>query len=256
MKNFPLALQLVRRDIAGRYRGSILGMAWSFINPVLMLSVYTFVFGMVFRARWGMTGNRLDFAMTLFSGLIVFNLFSECLTRAPHLILSNVNYVKKVVFPLEILPWVSLGSALFHAGISLFVLFAFMIFSGHHVFWTFFLIPLILLPMLPMILGFSWLLASVGVFVRDVGQFVGMAMTVLLFMSPVFYPASALPASVRPYLFLNPLTFVIEQTRGALFDGMAPDWKSYLVYFLASLALSWAGYFWFRKTRHGFADVL
>lgn len=252
-----LTRQMVKREVLGRYRGSFLGLLWSFVNPVLLLAVYTFVFGIVFQARWGQgTGDRLEFAIVLFAGLIVFNLFSECLTRAPGLVLSNVNYVKKVIFPLEILPWVSLGSALFHAMVSLGVLLAFLLFTGHGIAWTVCLLPIVLAPFLLLIMGLSWLLASVGVFVRDVGQVVGMAMTVLLFMSPIFYPAAALPEAVRGWLFLNPLTFIIEQSRDVLIWGRTPDWAGLALYAAISLALAWAGLFWFQKTRKGFADVL
>lgn len=252
-----LVLQMVRREIVGRYRGSFLGLLWSFVNPVLMLAVYTFVFSIVFQARWGKgDGDKYEFALVLFAGLIVFNLFSECISRAPGLILANVNYVKKVIFPLEILPWVALGSALFHAGISLAVLLAFLGTIGSAVHWTVLLLPVVVLPLLLLIMGLSWLLASVGVFIRDVGQFINMAMTVLLFMSPIFYPASALPESVRGYLFLNPLTFIIEQARGVVIWGDLPDWGGLAVYSVIAMMVAWAGAFWFAKTRKGFADVL
>lgn len=256
-QNRALVTQMVRREIIGRYRGSFLGLLWSFVNPVLMLAVYTFVFSIVFHARWGGgSGDKFEFALVLFAGLIVFNLFSECISRAPGLILANVNYVKKVIFPLEILPWVALGSALFHAAISLGVLLFFLAVAYPVVSWTILLFPLVLLPLLPLIMGLSWLFASIGVFVRDVGQFVGMAMTVLMFMSPIFYPASALPESVRGYLFLNPLTFIIEQIRDVLIWGKLPDWTGLAIYAGCSMAVAWAGLWWFEKTRKGFADVL
>lgn len=252
-----LVLQMVKRDIVGRYRGSFLGLLWSFVNPVLMLAVYTFVFSIVFQARWGQgSSDKYEFAMVLFAGLIVFNLFSECITRAPGLILANVNYVKKVIFPLEILPWVTLGSALFHAGVSLVVLLLFLAVIGMAIPWTVMLLPVVVLPLLLLTMGLSWLLASVGVFIRDIGQFISMVMTVLMFMSPIFYPASALPESVRGYLFLNPLTFIIEQARNVMIWGVLPDWSGLAVYSVIAIAVAWAGLFWFSKTRKGFADVL
>jgi lipopolysaccharide transport system permease protein len=251
-----LVKQLVRREILGRYRGSFLGLLWSFVTPVLMLTVYTFVFGMIFRSRWTADGeSRFEFALVLFAGLIVFNLFSECVTRAPGLVLANVNYVKKVIFPLEILPWVVLGSALFHAAISLLVLAgALALTQGLHP--TILLLPLVLAPLLLLILGLSWLLAALGVFVRDIGQFINLAMTALLFLSPIFYPASALPESVRDWLFLNPLTFMIEQTRAVLIWGKWPDWGGLGLYALLMLPVAWLGFAWFQRTRKGFADVL
>ncbi len=256
-RNRSLALQMSRREIVGRYRGSFLGMLWSFFNPVLMLAVYTFVFSIVFEARWGARGgsDKFEFALVLFVGLIVFNLFSECVTRAPGLVLSNTNYVKKVIFPLEILPWVSLGASLFHAIISLAVLLVFLAFVGT-VPATFLLLPLVIAPLLVLVMGLSWLLASIGVFIRDIGQFIGMVTTVLMFMSPIFYPASALPESVRSYLFLNPLTFIIEQSREVVIWGNLPDWSGLAVYMGFALLTAWAGLFWFQKTRKGFADVL
>ncbi len=249
----PLVFQLAKRDIAGRYRGSLLGLAWSFVNPLLMLAVYTFVFGMVFR---GQGSDRTGFALSLFAGLIIFNLFSECITRSPMLIVTNPSYVKKVVFPLELLPWVSLGSALFHAAASLLVLLLFLLISGRGIHATVLLTPLIIMPLIPVILGASWILSSIGVYIRDIGNLVGMGMTVLMFLSPIFYPASALPEKVRPWLFLNPLGLIIEQTRNVLLSGVLPDWKSLVIYLAVALPFAWVGRVWFNKTRKGFADVL
>ena len=251
--HLALIAALSKREITGRYRGSILGLAWSFVNPLLMLAVYTFVFGMVFR---GQGTDRMGYALSLFAGLIVFNLFSECITRSPMLIVSNPSYVKKVVFPLELLPWVSLGSALFHAAASFIVLLLFLAFSGHGIHATALLAPFVLLPLLPVILGASWILSSIGVYFRDIGNLVGMGMTVLMFLSPIFYPAASLPAKVRPWLFLNPLSLIIEQTRSVMLSGGLPDWKSLIFYLLFALPFAWAGRVWFDKTRKGFADVL
>ncbi len=252
---------MVKREVIGRYRGSFLGLLWAFVNPILMLAIYTFVFGVVFKVRLDSQSTELyddkfAFALLLFTGLILFNLFSECLSRSPGLVLANVNYVKKVIFPLEILPLVSLGSALFHAGISFLVLFTFMLVIDHSIHWTLIFLPIILLPLLLLILGLSWMLASIGVYVRDIGQFIGLILTMLLFMSPIFYPASALPESVRDYLFLNPLTFVIEQARAVTLYGQLPDWSGLVVYYMLASIVAWAGLMWFMKTRKGFADVL
>lgn len=252
-----LVRQMILREVVGRYKGSLLGLFWSFVTPVLMLAVYTFFFSVVFQTRWptGM-GGKFEFAVLLFTGLIVFNLFSECIARAPGLILANVNYVKKVVFPLEILPWVSLGSAIFHAVVSCLVLLFFLLFSSLKLSWTSLALPLVLLPLLPLIMGLSWLLASIGVFIRDVGQMIGFGLTALMFLSPIFYPASALPESIRGYLFLNPLTFIIEQARDVLILGKLPDWWGLVIYSGVALFIAWIGLFWFEKTRKGFADVL
>ncbi|MBP9872314.1 MAG: ABC transporter permease [Nitrosomonas sp.] len=260
-RHYPLILQLIKREVVGRYRGSLLGMLWSLINPILMLAIYTFVFSVVFKIRMdqqdgSIYDDKFAFALVLFVGLIIFNLFSECLSRAPGLILANVNYVKKIIFPLEILPWVNLGSALFHASISFSVLLGFLLLIDHPIHWTSIYLPIIVLPLLFLIIGLSWFLASIGVFVRDIGQFIGLILTMLMFMSPIFYPASALPASVRDYLFLNPLTFIIEQTRTVILYGQSPNWIGLAAYYVIALLIAWAGMVWFEKTRKGFADVL
>ena len=252
---------MIKREVIGRYRGSFLGLLWTFVNPILMLAIYTFVFGVVFKIRLDpqntdIYDDKFAFALLLFIGLILFNLFSECLSRAPGLVLANVNYVKKVIFPLEILPLVSLGSALFHAGISFLVLFTFLLVIDHPIHWTLICLPIIILPLLLLVMGLSWMLASIGVYVRDIGQFIGLILTMLLFMSPIFYPASALPESVRDYLFLNPLTFVIEQARAVTLYGQLPDWSGLVIYYMLACIIAWVGLMWFMKTRKGFADVL
>jgi lipopolysaccharide transport system permease protein len=235
----------------------VLGLLWSFFNPLIMLAVYTFVFSVVFQARWG-TGSdsKTEFALLLFAGLIVFNLFAECINRAPNLVLFNPNYVKKVIFPLEILPFVSFLSALYHAAISLIVwIIAYaLLFGVPHL--TILYAPLVLIPFGLIIMGLSWALASLGVFLRDVSQIVGVITTMLLFLSPIFYPASALPEAYRVVLYMNPLTPVIEQMRGILFSGVIPDFKLLSIYFITGILMAWLGFAWFQRTRKGFADVL
>jgi lipopolysaccharide transport system permease protein len=250
--------QMTRRDVLGRYRGSLLGMLWAFVTPLFLLCIYTFVFGIVFRARWGQSEARgtTDFALILFSGLILFQLFSECLNRAPTLILSNANFVKRVVFPIEVLPWTALGSALFHASISFVVLLTAQLAVRHTVPWTVIFLPLLAFPLILLTVGLSWLLASLGVFLRDIGEAVGVFTTALLFLSPIFYPPSAIPQVFRPLLYINPLTFVIAQTRAALFLGVLPHWQNLAIYCALCWAVAWLGFLWFQKTRHGFADVI
>lgn len=256
-RNRQLIVQMTKREVVGRYRGSVLGILWSFFNPVLMLAVYTFVFSVVFKARWeGGTESKTEFAIVLFTGMIVYALFAECVNRAPGLVLSNTNYVKKVVFPLEILPWVTLGSALFHAAISLAVLLAFYLMVNLSLQWTVFWLPVLLLPFVWLVMGLSWLLASLGVYLRDVGQTIGIITTVMMFLSPLFYPVSALPEEYRPLMHFNPLTFIIEQAREVVVWGRAPDWPGVGVYTAASLVVAWLGFLWFQKTRRGFADVV
>lgn len=254
-----LIVQMTRRDVIGRYKGSIMGLAWSFFNPVFMLVVYTFVFSAIFKSRWGGVGgddSKTQFAVVLFVGMIVHGLFAEVLNRAPSLILSNVNYVKKVVFPLEILPVITLCATLFHSLINLGVLLAaFALFNGY-LHWTAILIPLVLLPLVILTTGLAWMLASLGVFLRDVGQTIGLITTVLMFLSPVFYPVTAVPERFRPFIMANPLTFIIEQAREVLIWGHLPNWLGLSGYTAVAIVIAWGGYAMFQKTRKGFADVL
>ncbi|MDP1644120.1 MAG: ABC transporter permease [Thiobacillus sp.] len=255
--NRELIAQMTRREVVGRYKGSVMGLLWSFLNPVFMLMVYSFVFSVVFKARWaGGDESHTQFAVVLFAGMIVHTLFAEVLNRAPTIILSNVNYVKKVVFPLEILAVVSVGAALFHALVSLLVLLvAFSMLNGF-IHWTTIFVPLVLLPLMILSLGFGWILSSLGVFVRDIGQFIGVFTSALMFLSPVFFPVSALPEPMQVWLHLNPLTFFIEQTREVLIWGHLPDWKGLMFYLIGASVFAWFGFFWFQATRKGFSDVL
>ena len=255
--NRQLIARMGQREIIGRYKGSARGLAWSFITPLFMLAIYTFVFSVVFQARWGTSEeSKTQFAVVLFAGLIVHTLFSDVINRAPQLVLGNVNYVKKVVFPLEILPVVQLLSATFHALVSVVVLIAAQLVFQGSLPITALLLPVVLLPFLLLTLGLAWWLASLGVFVRDVGQTISLITSVMLFMSPVFFPVQSLPPALQPWMHLNPLTFVIEQVREVVVWGRLPDWQGLAVYSLASIATAWLGFAWFQKTRKGFADVL
>ncbi len=255
--HWSLIRQLTKREIASRYRGSLLGVLWAFLHPMVMLTVYTIVFRGVFGMRWGREGEgALDFGLLLFSGLIVHALFAESVQRAPYLIVNHSNYVKKVVFPLEILVWTSVGTALFHAAISALVLILFYGLLHHSLHWTMLFLPLLLIPLAFVTIGVSWFLASAGVFVRDIGQASGPVMTVMLFLSPVFYPASALPESYRALLYANPLTFLISQAQDVLIWGKAPSWVGIGVYCACSYLIAWFGLLWFQQTRKAFADVL
>lgn len=258
VRNRKLIFQMAQREVLGRYRGSIMGLAWSFFNPLLMLAVYTFFFSFIFKSRWGTAqdAGHADFAIVLFVGLIIHGLFAECINRAPLLINSNVNYVKKVVFPLEVFPWIAMGSALFHAAISVLVLLALQLIIVGSLPWTVVFFPLVIIPLLLVTLGFAWFLAATGVFVRDIGQATGMFTSVLMFISPVFYPISTLPSKMHILVMLNPLTLIIEESRKVLLFGEMPNWNALGVYLLVSVAIAWAGFWWFQKNRKGFADVL
>jgi lipopolysaccharide transport system permease protein len=244
--------------VVGRYKGSIMGLLWSFLNPLFMLIVYTFVFSVVFKARWSGTGEetRSEFAVVLFTGMIVHSLFAEILNKAPIIILNNSSYVKRVVFPLEILPIITAGGALFHTLISLLVLVGAIFFAGGVLHPTILLIPVVIFPLLILTLGLAWFFSSLGVYLRDVGQTIGILTTVMLFLSPVFFPVSALPDYMQPYMIYNPLTFIIEQARAVLILGKMPDWEGLGIYMIIALIIAWLGFAWFQKTRRGFADVL
>ncbi|MEQ1844150.1 MAG: ABC transporter permease [Nitrospira sp.] len=252
-----LIWQMARQEVISRYRGSMMGVLWALAHPVMLLSVYTFIFHLVFKAQWTPGGeSSAEYALQLFAGLIVCSVFSECVNRAPTLILNHVNYVKKVVFPLEVLPLVLLGGALFRMSVSLLVLLLFYAASHLSLNWTTIIFPLLVMPLALFSLGVSWFLASVGVFVRDVGHAITVVTNLMLFLAPVFYPISALPEAYRPFMYLNPLTFVVEQSRDVLIAGKLPSWYGLGMYSLCSIVVAWFGLVWFERTRKGFADVL
>lgn len=252
-----LTYQLAKREVVGRYRGSVAGLAWSFFNPLLMLAVYTFVFSVIFQARWtGLEAGKGGFAIVLFVGVLVHGLFAECLNRAPTLIMANTNYVKRVRFPLEILPWVAMGSSLFHAFVSVIVLVIAQVLVMGSIPLTAALLPLILLPLVLTTVGIAYIFAAFGVYLRDIGQITVVITTVALFLSPVFYPVTALPEEYKLIFMLNPLTFIIEQAREVMIWGRLPNWCGLALYMAASLVVAWLGFWTFQKMRRGFSDVL
>lgn len=255
--NRSLAATLIRRAIEERYRGSLLGVLWAFLTPVFMLVIFTFVFGVVFQSRWGAgSSNTIEFAIILFAGLTTFTLFSEVVSAAPTLITSQPNLVKKIVFPLEILPLVSLGGALSQAVIAFAVLLALQISFGSGFHMATFALPLFLVPLCLFALGLAWFLAALGVYVRDVAQIIQPIMTALMFLSAVFFPLSALPDWLEPAMAFNPIISAVEMVRNALVFGILPDVVNLLAGTAAGLFVAVLGLMFFRKTRHGFADVL
>ena len=252
-----LLVELVRRDFVGRYKGSFMGIAWSFFKPLIMLGIYTLVFSVALKAKWGMGGNgKATFAIVLFSGLIVHNFFSECITRAPLLIIENPNYVKKVVFPLEILPWMSLISALLHSLLSFVVLLIFCFVASVPLYGGVFLVPLLLLPLFFMTIGLSWIFASLGVYLRDLSQVMGTVSSITLFMSPIFYPVGNLPELFRKIIFWNPISLPVIQIREVMLLNRPIQWEYWGIAMFVGLFASGFGYWWFQKTRRGFSDVL
>jgi len=253
-----IILPMTRREIAGRYRGSWLGFGWSFLQPLLMLAVYTFVFSVVFEIRWGVSPeeSRAAFAIALFMGLISFSIFAETVNGAPTSILSQPNLVKRVVFPLEVLPLVRLLSTFVQAFFSLAVLILGMLAVFGGVPWTMALLPLIWVPLGFFTLGLAYFLASVGVFIRDVGTLTGIFTTMLLFLSPIFYPMRAVPEKFHFIYRLNPVAVFVEEARKVAVWGIQPDWTWLAFAGLFSLAVLIFGFLWFMKSKNAFADVL
>lgn len=251
-------MQLSWRDVQARYRGSWLGLVWSLLNPLLMLALYTFVFAVVFQARWNdqTPQSDVDFALALFSGLIAFNLFAETVTAAPGLILANPSYVKKVIFPLEILPLTKFLSSLVQAGFSLLVLEGAVLLARGYLPWTLVLLPLVVLPIALLALGVSWFLASLGVFIRDIGNLVSVGLSMLMFLSPVFYPMNRLPASMQGVLAWNPLAPMVDNFRRVTLEGAVPNWTAGGLATAFALLVAVVGYTWFARSKNAFADVV
>jgi len=252
-----LLITMLKREIAARYRGSVLGMFWSVFQPLFMLGLYSFVFALGFKARWSEgDGSVSSYVLVLFAGLLVFNFFAECFNRAPTLILGNANFVKKVVFPLETLSVISVAAAFFQFFINLGVWIVFYLFLQGAPHATLLLLPVVILPVGIFALGFSWFLSALGVYLRDTVQVVGLLSSLLMFVSPVFYSIDQLPERFRTLLWLNPITFGVVQAREVLLWGRGPDWGFYMIYVASSLLFAQVSFAWFQKVRKGFADVL
>lgn len=253
--NRELMLSLIERDILGRYKNSYFGVFWAILNPVWMLIIYTFVFSAVFSAKWdGQIDSQYEFALILFLGLILFNIFSECSLRSTISITSNVNYVTKVVFPLQILPIVALGSSLFHAFLSLLVWYVAYIFIMGEISLGIILLPIYVLPLILFCAGISWMLAAVGVYMKDLVQIVNALVSALMFLTPIFYPISALPEKFQAIIRINPLTQPIEEVRNLMMWGQPPPLHSFMVGFFMSIFCAWFGFWVFQRLRMGFAD--
>lgn len=257
LRHHELIWRMIRHEIVSRYRGSVFGLVWSFVNPLVMLLVYLFVFNIVLKTRFNENSEtKAEFALVVFAGFTVFIFFSEIINRSPSLILSNVNFVKKLVFPLEILTYIVTGTALFQVLINMVILLIANLFIYKSLPWTFVFFPVILLVLVPFCLGLSWILASLGTFIRDIGHVVVVSTQILMFMTPIFYPVNVIPERFRYYIELNPLTLIVSEMRSIAIYGNLPDWKSLLVYGICGWLIAWIGFIWFQKTRNGFSNVL
>lgn len=259
-KHRELIVELTRRDIQQNYQGSFLGIVWSMIGPLSTLLIYTFVFSVVFQARWSTDSTQPtsqgEFALILFAGLTAFNVFSIVLNRSPGLILSVPNYVKKVIFPLEILPVVVTGSSVVTSLINVVLVLVGEALVYHKISPTIWLLPLVYLPLILLTQGLAWFLSSFGVFVRDVGQAIGVIVQILFFMTPIVYSPASLPQKARFIAELNPLALIINWFRNVLLWGNMPDWGGWVIVTLICAVISILGFAWFSVTKRGFADVM
>lgn len=252
-----LLVELTKREILGRYRGAAIGLLWSLISPFLMLMVYTLAFGYILRSRWpGTTGSTTDFALILFAGLVIHGFFAECLTRAPQLVLSNPSYVKRVVFPLEILTCSMVLTALFHLGMNVLVLLALKWFGHGELSWHAVLLPVVVAPLVILAVAVGWFLSALGVYLRDISQVVGVLATAMLFLSSAIVPVQSLPENYRWVFYANPLTLIIDQAREVVIWGRMPDWSALGLYTACVTVLAVLALGLFRRMRGGFADVL
>lgn len=255
---FVLWRTLVAQDLAVRYRGTLLGRVWPLLMPLLMLAMYGFVFGIVFRARWpGLAeDDHLGFALNLFIGLLVHGLLSESVGQSATLFQNNSNFVRKMVFPLPVLVAVPLGSSLFHMILGLGLVTIVTLGWGPGLTWHALAAPLILLPYLAMLYGLALGLSALGVYVRDLGQVLSVVVTVTLFTSTVFFPRDAVPGALAPIVNINPISWPVEALRDLILRGQWPPLAGSLHYSLAAVIVLVLGMWIFRALRPGFADVL
>ena len=253
-----LTWQFTKRDVLGRYRGSFLGLGWSFVSPLFMLVLYTFVFSSILKARWpGIEVNSpLLYATNLFAGLIIINFISEVATKSSMLIVGHANYVKRVVFPLEILGIATVLSATFHALVSVALLILFQVMATGSLHFSTLSLPILWLPLIVASFGLSWLISALGVYIRDTIQMINILITMLMFLSPVFFPASAYPEQFKFLLTLNPLVWMIEEMRNVTLQGHWPHPGQLLLAVVSSSVIAYVCRRLFRKARRGFADVL
>ncbi len=253
-----LIRQFTVREVMVRHKGTSLGLSWAIVQPLLTLAIYTFIFGFVFSNRWGRLGGFewADFSLHFFAGFVVFSIFSETVNRSPTFVTEHPNLVRKVVFPLEILPVTALGASLVYAGFGLGLLMLATGVLAQTVSWTLVLFPLVLAPLLMITLGVSWFFASLGAFIRDFKQVVPVLTQLVFFMTPIFYDVNQISEKFRWVILLNPLTLVVENSRRTLLWSEMPNWLELRVLYAVGVVVMVLGYAWFAKSKRGLADVL
>lgn len=262
--DFFLLRQMIRRNVQSRFRGSFFGWLWNLLLPLLMLTVYTIVFGGFFKARWGVDigENKMVFAIALFSGITLYNIFSESVAVSSYCITGNINYVKKVRFKLELLPLSQTLSTFVLSLTWLLLLLVFVAWIFSTACWSWLLLPMTLIPLVLFTAGISFLTASLGVYFRDLQYLINILLQMLFFLSPVFYRLGSLPKDYQQLLRLNPLVWFIELNRGVLFYRLLPEYSKlpaasdYLICYLLGGVLFALGWGWFHLTKRGFSDVL
>ena len=257
LRNRHLLGALTRRDVLVRYKGSALGLVWSFIHPLVLLAVYTVVFTVFLHMKWNEAGDRWgEFTVMMFCGLIPFQVFSEVMSKAGSLVVASPSYVKRIAFPVEVLPWVAVGSAMLHALISFGVLLAAVRLMFGALPWTVLYLPVILVPFILTTVALAMFLAACGVFLRDLNHTVSVAVNILFFLTPIFYSSDRVRPSVQWLLFINPVAYVAANVRKVCVQGLTPVWSSWLLYLGISLVLVLLVAGWFQRVRVRFADVM
>jgi lipopolysaccharide transport system permease protein len=253
-----LLWQFTLRNVEMRHKGSHLGLIWSFLNPLLMLGLYVLVFGYIFGGSFGVRPNetRVDFALALFLGLTLFQFVAEILGSSPILISSNPNFVKKVVFPLEILPAANVGAAIIHLMISLTLVLLSMLLLGVPLVADILWLPVIILPLVFLCLGAAWLFSALGVFFRDIGQLMQFLSMALLFGSAVFYSAQNIPPAAWTYMRFNPVLLTLDLARSCTLWSRPLNFHHLAYVYAFGLATCYLGHLAFRRLRPAFADVL
>jgi lipopolysaccharide transport system permease protein len=259
--NAQLIRTLVKRDFVSRYRASSVGLFWTLIQPAFMICVYTFTFSLILNVRFGTDASPTSFVLYLFCGMLPWLAFSEALSRSSTVVVENSNFVKKLVFPTQILPINMMLSALITEGVGILILLAAILLFKHTLHTTVALLPIVLIPQILLTLGLGWILASLTVFIRDIANFLNLILTAWLFLTPIFYPEQIILQARMPQLFktlfvLNPMYTIVSNYRRILLDGKMVEPRALAILTLGALLIFWMGYAWFYRTRRSFADVL